>query len=420
MKFQTKTVRRLLVVAIAVALAWGGYQVAQRQLGYSRAIELAQFQLWGKARDALGGYLQLHPSDAEARLLMAELWVSDDQLFTDVTVPNALDQLRQVPSNSPLAAAARIQEAKLQFLVQHRPVAAEKSLRTAISLDENSIEAHQLLCRVLETTARYHETESLFWKIYDVSPPEQRAVRLREWYMSQFFPQTANDDLDVRMGITAAQTGTLPVEAVRYLRFRETEPNEPLARAALARWTSRSGQPREALSLLDVGDEKIDNELADPFFVATLIDLLIDLGEYERADQRFRAWPGAREGFDYWRLKAIILEEVHQDFVSALEAYDQALQTWPGPAEWRLMHRKAGCLARAGDRDQASQVRSRAEEVEKLMEEGVHQRLRYVLGFLDDPDGLKEVIAFYRQLGRPREVTAWSREVARLVAAQLE
>lgn len=417
---KSKILRRIILIAVAVGLAWGGYEVVRRQRGYSQAIELAQFGLFERSRAALSGYLQLHPGDEEAHFLMAELWMTDDQLFSNTAVPRALDELGQISDESGLAVAARTQEGKLQFLVQHRPVAAEKSLRKAISLDENAGEAHQLLCKVMEMTARYHGTEPLFWRIYEMSPPELRAEKLRDWYMSQFFPQTVNDALDDQMGITAAQTGGLAIEAIRYLRFRETEPDEPLGRAALARWTLNTGKPSEALSLLDVGDDKFDNALQDPFFVATLVELLIDLGEYERADQRFRAWPGLQEGFDYWRLKALILEEVHNEFESALEAYDMALQTWPGPAEWRLMHRKAGCLARSGQREQADQMRVQADVVEKLMEDDVHQRLRHVLGFLDNADDLREVVAFYRKLGRAREATAWSQEVASRVAATLE
>ncbi len=232
-----KLVRRILLAAMIVSLAWGGYELLRRQRGFAHATELAQFGLWQKARSALDGYLELHPSDAEARLLMAELWISDDQLFSDVTAPAALKQLSRIPPDAPLASTARLQEAKIQFLIQHRPVAAEASLRSAILRDENSLEAHLLLCKVLEMTARYHQTETLFWQAYDLSPAEQRPVRLREWYMSQFFPRTANDDLDRQMGFTDAETATLPVEAVRYLRFRETEPHAPLGRAALARWT---------------------------------------------------------------------------------------------------------------------------------------------------------------------------------------
>jgi len=419
-KAPQKIVVRLIVIALVAALAWGGYEVAQRQLGFSKSLELAQFGLWSKARESMSGYLELHPGSDEARYWMAELWVNDDQLLVNESVPAALGQLSHISDSSPLAAKARTLEGKLQFLIQHQPVAAEKSLRKAISLDENSLEAHQVLCKVLETTARYHETESLFWRIYELSPVEERATRLRDWYMSQFFPQTVNDALDVQMGITAAPNSTLPVEAIRYMRFRETEPSEPLGRAALARWTLRQGQPGEALGLLDVGDEEIDNELTSPFFVATLVELLIDLGQYEEANQRFEAWPGPHEGFDYWRLKAVVLEDVHGEYKSALQAYDKALEIWPGPAEWRLMHRKAGCLARAGLREEAAATRREAEVVEKLMEDDVHQRLRFVLGFLDNPDNLKEVVAFYRKLDRPREATAWSLEIARLLAATLE
>ena len=143
--------------------------------------------------------------------------------------------------------------------------------------------------------------------------------------------------------------------------------------------------------LAKLGIHSLDNELRDPFFVATLVDLLIDLGEYRRAEEHFEKWPGAKDEFDYWRLRAIILEEARDDFEAAIVAYDAALATWPGQVDWRLMHRKAGCLAQAGKRDEAVEMRERADTVERLMDDEVHRRLRYILLNLDEVSGIKSL-----------------------------
>lgn len=302
----------------------------------------------------------------------------------------------------------------------HKPAAAEKLFREAIHKDKNNREAYQLLSTVYEMTGRYHDIEPFFWRMYELTPPEERAIQLRYWYMSQFFPMTSNDNLDRLMGFEEVATKAFPAEAVRYSRFRETEPHEPLGRAALAAFIRRSGKPREALEVLNVQEATAENEFQNVFYVKILIDLLIDLGEYDEANARFEKWPGGKEGFDYWRLKAILLEQSHGDFGGALEAYDKALIIWPGPANWRLMYRKAGCLAQSQRAEEAVEMRARAKSIEKLMENSVHERLRYILGFLDNPDHLREIADFYRKLGRDREVTAWLREAGSRIADTLK
>jgi hypothetical protein len=54
------------------------------------------------------------------------------------------------------------------------------------------------------------------------------------------------------------------------------------------------------------------------------------------------------------------------------------------------------------------------------MEDSVHQRIRYVLGFLENPAYLREVADFYRKLGREREASAWLREAGSRVADTLK
>jgi hypothetical protein len=42
------------------------------------------------------------------------------------------------------------------------------------------------------------------------------------------------------------------------------------------------------------------------------------------------------------------------------------------------------------------------------MDDKIHDRLRVVLGQLQDPGVLTEVVDFYRKIGRPEEAAAWS------------
>ena len=53
-------------------------------------------------------------------------------------------------------------------------------------------------------------------------------------------------------------------------------------------------------------------------------------------------------------------------------------------------------------------MRDRAATLEALMDDKVHDRLRIVLGQLDNPEVLIEVVDFYRKIGRPEEAEAWS------------
>ncbi len=53
-------------------------------------------------------------------------------------------------------------------------------------------------------------------------------------------------------------------------------------------------------------------------------------------------------------------------------------------------------------------MRDRAATLEALMNDKVHDRLRIVLGQLDNPQVLQEVVDFYRMIGRPEEAEAWS------------
>jgi tetratricopeptide (TPR) repeat protein len=405
----------LLVSAGLLLTIWLGLLLFRAQRGLITGTELVEQGLWGQARPALRRYLWLHPSDASARLLLAEALVRDDLLEPEGAVQEALDQLARVPDTAPNAATVRTKEGRLLLLILHQPDRAERALRRALACDPDNGEAAYLLWKLLELSGRFESSEPVFWVVHDQAPPEQKAERLRQWYMSQFFPLAVNPDLEREMGLLGdEESPTVATELRRYRRFQEAEPDRPLPYVCEAYWLQREGDPSAALDLLDETHKKLDTADSDPFFLMTLIAVLIDLGEYQRAEGALEKWPPPFEGYDYWKWRAIIEDEFRGNGSAALAAYDKALGVWPGPVDWRLRNRKAGCLRRLGDQQAAGQEQARAKKIETLMETEVHRRVRLALGQLDAPVMLETVIEFYDQLGREREAQAWSDVVRRL------
>jgi tetratricopeptide (TPR) repeat protein len=402
-----------LLVALLLAGLGGTWLWIERSWG--QAQKLAAFGLWPDAHTAAARYLWLHPHDASARLLCAEAIVKDDRLPVAQAVAEAETHLRTIPDHAPAGARARAQEAGLELFLLYHPTRAEILLRRAIELQPESPQSYYLYWKLLDLTGRSHLAAPFFWKVYEASAVELRALRLREWYMSQFYPSTANPVLDRLLGIVKTpKYDAGQAEAQRYIRFRNAEPESPLCYAALARWFQLSGDSRFALESLEQGRDKMQNEEHDAFYLATMISLLIEQGEFDRAEECFKNWPEPHTGYEYWLAQGQVLQEVRSQYAEAVHAYDLALRDWPGPADWRTRNRKANCLAQLRDQTGAAREREQAKTIENLMTEKVHRRLRFVLGFLDRPELLQELVDFYQKIAGPREATAWSEHIARV------
>ncbi len=401
-----------VVMAIACMVLMGlAYRAHQ---GLSRAHTLAELGLWSQARTELNRYVTLHPGADQARLLLAEAFVKDEALASNEAVPQAIAVLRQVRDNSPLAAQARLQEGRLELLLLHRPGRAEACFREAMAQPDGPLEASLLLWKTLDLTGRYYHVEPIFWRIFEQSPDERKHELLAEWYMSQFYPATGNADVQRSMGLLGAEDeASDDTELQCYVRFIEAEPDSPLGHAAAAHWYQFKGDPQKGLDVLDRGAAAIGHEPNDPFWLAARIRCLIELGEFEAADAQFQRWPKPHEGFEYWRARALVFDEVRGDFPGALAAYDQALTVWPGPMDWRLRNRRATCLTRSGNQSEAVAERTRAVAVEELSREEVHRRLRELLVTPQAEETRKEMAELYRKIGRPREAELWLAPVKR-------
>jgi tetratricopeptide (TPR) repeat protein len=340
---------------------------------------------------------------------MAETLFKDEGLTSHSAARQALDYLQQIPDDAPAAAEARTREGIIRLFLEHKPGRAEEALRRAIELDAGLLEPRYMLYKLMDLTGRSNHAESVFWEMYELTPEPEKPGRLREWYMSQFYPLTANPTLDHAMGFLGEnEEPTMDTERLRFTDFRNSELDRPIGHALAARWCDVGGDPKTSYDLLVEAEKYLsDKQLVDPFFLATKISTLLNLGMFQEAEACLAVWPEPREGYEFWKWTAVVLDEVRGDHAAAVEAYDRMLGIWPGPADWRTRFRKAACLAAMGKHEQAEQERAQATSIAQLMDNQRQQAIREALGNLDDSRSLLLVAEFYRDLGRPREAASW-------------
>lgn len=397
------------VVLVGVLLVAGAGWLIARQ-GLATAERLARHGLWAEVHSPLARYLWLAPTDAAANLLAAEALVKDDTVPLERRITESLACLARIPDSSPAAVAARIAEARVQLFLRYEPMAASRSLQRAVKLEPNALEPRLLEWKLLELTGRSEEAEESFWKCFELSAAAEKPLRLREWYVSQFFPLTSTAEIDRLMGFraTAAEAGT-SVEMRRYQRFRLAEPGEPVPHAALAEFFLRENEPELAFEVLDEAASQIPQVAqTNPFILGIVVETLLELGEAEPARETFDRWPQPASGRRYALVKARVLDEAAGDAAAAAEAYREALSSWPGEIDWRTMNRLAGCLAREGKAELAAAERERVQQVQGLIPQERLQALLDALGSPDNPLVAEQMATFYREIGRNREANAWA------------
>jgi tetratricopeptide (TPR) repeat protein len=139
---------------------------------------------------------------------------------------------------------------------------------------------------------------------------------------------------------------------------------------------------------------------------------LIAVGELEQAAAVVDRWSAPQDGYEYWLSVGQVRHELRQDLEGALEAYGKALEFWPGPADWRTLNRQVACLNRLRRTDEAARLRERIAKLEALTCDEKLRSLRNSLGALDQPERIVELVEFYRELGRTREMRAWEEHAA--------
>ena len=394
----------LLLTAL---LLFGGARWVGRHLLHAE--QLAADRQWDAARKSLAVYLRFYPTDEDARLLMARCLISDNSLAGEDKVHAALAQLGQISQNPVRSAEARLQAGRLHFLLLWQPGRAERCFLDALQLEPTRLEAHLLLWKLFDATTRWELSEDHFWQVYERTPPSDRPVLLRDWYLSEFSPGTATAELDRRMGLLGeTEQPSLESERRRLEAFVAAEPDWPGGYAVLARWFHRQGGLPQAIEQLERA-ERLPGGASDPLVIAMRVSTSIELGEFDEARRAFDRWLEPQAGYAYWKSQGLIADQVLRNDRQAAAAFEQAIATMPGKSDWLTQHRLAQCLTRLGNRERASAVRHHSKDVASLMESPFHQWLRRALSSPNAPETVEAMADLYRRLGRSRESAAWQR-----------
>ena len=405
-------VRRLLVAAtlcVASVAIWGSLSRRQAALQLDAAARSLAIGDNVEAQRELNDYLTWYPNDGSARLILAESLLSGASTDNWESIERAIDQLQLARQDTPSRARALIQEARLQFLLKYRPFRAEGLLREAIAIDPTLYDGSYLMWKLLDATLRSDRSEPWFRTCYGLAPPDQRLRLLREWYLSQFSPGTANTELDRRMGFLGLdETPRAFIQLQRLLRFQAEEPDSPDAHAAVAKWYMTQGNPILAIETLNACQQLCQEDITS-FYIATLVPALLDRGDFEQAVDAMRSWPEPHEGYDYWKWTGVVPAKVVTNDHAAVDALLKATDVWPGLSDASLHHRLTNCLIRLRRNSEAEFHRDVARRIDALMELELHAELRRCLAHLDDPSRLKKVAAFYADLGCEWEAAEWSK-----------
>src|SRR5579872_1919453 len=99
-----------------------------------------------------------------------------------------------------------------------------------------------MLWNLLNVTGRFHLTQPIFWRTYELSRPSDKPLLLRDWYLSEFGRGTAFAELDRKLNVLSEnESPSLVTEFERLRQIRAEEPDWPIGQAALARLLMREG-----------------------------------------------------------------------------------------------------------------------------------------------------------------------------------
>lgn len=397
------------VVCWTAWTAWNRYEDSRAQGAAERGRQYLRERRDELAEREFAQSLQRFPADDSLRLLWAQAVIGGRSRTPQEAAELAISGLSQISDKSPVAAEARMREGRLALLVLQQPDRAEQLLRRSLSLDPTPVDAHYLLWKLYELTDRYQEAEPFFLGVWERTAVAERGERLRDWYLSQFSPLAATAELDRRMGfVEQGQVGGDGVVVMRLATFQRNEPDSAITLAVNAAHLIQLRDRESALPLLEQV-QSTSEALSSDFFLSVYVNLLLELGRLPEAQAWFEAYNGPQTGYLFDRTVGRLEQTIFRRDEVALRHFERALAVWPGPMDWSLMHFKAQSQARLGRREEADQTRTRAKEIELLMELPVHQKLRQRLLSLSDPATLREMENFYRALGRTWEANEWSR-----------
>jgi|GEM_PF-1261362 len=395
----------LLIVLSLAAAFFTTRSLDAELLAARRAMRIGD---WPQVKLHLERYLWWHPNSVESRMLMAEACIkAEDSSDPGAAAHQARQHLQQVRGSSEEMALARLQEARLAWLLQRSPTAAEQLLRESLAFNDNNAQTHLLMWHLLDLTGRHVLSDDHFWRAHDLSSPADQQRLIRDWFLSEFYPNDLHSTLFSQLGITSV--GSIPAAINLLVHFRETDPQSPVIHAALAAYYRQLGNLKATIDLLKESQDSAAS-MQDQFFVSVLFEALIDLGEFRKAEEAFSKFPSPHDGFLYWRCASLFYDHIHNDNKQSLRCFDKAMTYPPAKLDWGLMNRMAACLRKLGRIEEADQLQRRVERLSREILTTEHtSMLRRALHGTDAVTARK-FVEFYEEFGLMREVEAWKQQ----------
>lgn len=374
----------LLTVAAVVALGiWGYYWKTTGWLREARS--MYEDSRYRTALEFLDRVEYWRPGLPEANLLRG-LCVGQLASMTQSarSWQEALAAFQAVPNDNEWSVTARWREADVCMILS-RAADAEAALQTALRLDPNCLEAYRGLFHIYRWEDRRQEASEIFWKMYELTEPEERIHLLREWFLIGYSQISLADGL------------------ARLKSFLQAQPNDARAAIALGRLYVQEKRLGPAEDLLVQAYQRTPE---DPAAREAYAEFLLASGQLEKLPSLFESWPPSELSPTAYRIRGTWYQEAKGDFAAAASDFRRVLEGMPD--DWQTMFRLATCLQQLGQSNEAQSVREKAHEIQESTKYEVVKEL------LDDttiklwrPENRFRVGEFYRKIGYPQIARAW-------------
>jgi tetratricopeptide (TPR) repeat protein len=341
---------------------------------------------YDQAEPALLEHLRRFPNDGEARMMLARLLGTRNDLL------GCARQLRQVPFWWPTKASALYREGQACLMADRAKdaeaawLAVTKSDPLHPSPSEIFHDASLELLKLYSTEDRWEDAYVVIWRAYEEAAPVDHPILLSMRFRSEL-------------------ERVAPAESIVLLeRYVAADPTDWEALRALAR-------AELALSRRDEANRHfqacLKGQPENPRAWRDYLNMLNDLGDLDALELALRQIPKAAESEpDIWKLRGN-LKERDRDWAGAAADYCRALEI--NPYANGCHYRLAMVEQRLGHADQASRYRKQADE----MREAQAQLRPAYSAFLDaqakrNPGG-PDLPTSLRHLASLCETLGWAR-----------
>jgi tetratricopeptide (TPR) repeat protein len=417
--WQTTIVFTLVLIGLTISTARNLTFSHWRAIGPTPSLEeiraLARVRKFDRAQSLLQRYLLVHPENAQARLLIADLTTEGTNSHPEL----ALEHLRAIqPDGFQQAALVKLFEGKAHYQ-QGRYDLAETCWTESLRLNPLVPEAGWALVDLLDKEGRAHEAHRLGLRLHEVEPdPRDRVRILLEMSRLDIEAPEALSQVQLFEPLVEGHPGNLPITltlGLALVRVNRGEEGLEVLRDALRRhpnspevWDAWLTGLSEAGGYDQLAEEfaRLPKSLtADPRFAkheAMIAQIAKNWAAAVRAYRRAFAFEPYNQGVIY-RLRFVLRQ------AGETAEYQQVDQIYGAYKE--AFRQLRGSYFEGADRNEDPHI----QEKDFKRTRGAYYEILAIktLGVKPHPELYQRLADLREQMGRPDEARAWHRLVVR-------